>query len=125
VVSIKQRYAGHAKQAAMAAASARSGAYGGKFVVVVDDDVDVSNINDVIWAVSTRCNPRDGLDMIRDVWTSPADPAIAPEDRSPHGYTMDRVLIDACRPYRWRDEFPAVNVFSDDYRAKMRKKWDI
>jgi len=125
VVSIKQRYAGHAKQAAMAAASARSGAYGGKFVVVVDDDIDVSNINDVIWAISTRCNPRDGLDKIRDVWTSPADPAIAPEDRSPHGYTMDRVLIDACRPYRWRDEFPAVNVFSDDYRAKMRKKWKI
>jgi UbiD family decarboxylase len=125
VVSIKQRYAGHAKQAAMAAAAARSGAYGGKFVVVVDDDIDVSNINDVIWAISTRCNPREGLDTIRDVWTSPADPAIAPEDRSPLGYTMDRVLIDACRPYRWRDEFAAVNVFSDDYRAKMRKKWNI
>ncbi|HSR55963.1 MAG TPA: UbiD family decarboxylase [Alphaproteobacteria bacterium] len=125
VVSIKQRYAGHAKQAAMAAASARAGAYGGKFVIVVDDDVDISRAEDVIWAVATRCNPRHGLDLIRDVWTSPADPAIAPDDRSPHGYTMDRVLIDACRPYRWRDEFPAVNVFSDDYRAKMREKWGI
>jgi len=125
VVSITQRYAGHAKQAAMAAASARSGAYGGKFVVVVDDDIDVSKIDEVIWAIATRCNPRDGLDKIRGVWTSPADPAIAPDDRSPHGYTMDRVLIDACRPYRWRDEFPAVNVFSDSYRAKMRKKWGI
>ncbi len=125
VVSINQRYAGHAKQTAMSAASARAGAYGGKFVVVVDDDIDISNIDDVIWAIATRCNPRDGLDKIRDVWTSPADPAIAPEDRSPLGYTMDRVLIDACRPYRWRDEFPAVNVFSDGYRAKMREKWGI
>ena len=125
VVSINQRYAGHAKQTAMAAASARAGAYGGKFVIVVDDDIDVSKIDDVIWAIATRCNPRDGLDKIRDVWTSPADPAIAPEDRSPEGYTIDRVLIDACRPYRWRDEFPAVNVFSEPYRAKMRKKWGI
>jgi len=125
VVSIRQRYAGHAKQAALAACAARAGAYGGKFVVVVDDDVDVADIDDVIWAVATRCNPREGIDIVRNVWTSPADPAIAPEDRSPRGYTMDRVLIDACRPYRWREEFPAVNVFSDDYRERIRRKWGL
>jgi UbiD family decarboxylase len=125
VVSIRQSYAGHAKQTALAATSARAGAYGGKFVIVVDDDVEASNINDVIWAVATRCNPREGVDIVKSVWTSPADPAIAPDDRSPHGYTMDRVLIDACRPYRWRDEFPAVNVFSDDMRAKVRDKFGL
>lgn len=125
VVSIKQSYMGHAKQAALAAVSARAGAYGGKFVVVVDDDVEASDINDVIWAIATRCNPREGVDIVKGVWTSPADPAIPPEERSPRGYTMDRVLIDACRPYRWQDEFPAVNVFSDSFRDKMRRKFDL
>jgi UbiD family decarboxylase len=125
VVSIKQSYRGHAKQTALAATSARAGAYGGKFVVVVDDDIEASDINDVIWAIATRCNPREGVDIVKGVWTSPADPAIAPQDRSPEGYTMDRVLIDACRPYAWRDEFPAVNVFSDDMRERVRKKFDL
>ena len=31
----------------------------------------------------------------------------------------------SARSNRWRDEFPAVNVFSEPYRAKMRKKWGI
>jgi hypothetical protein len=38
---------------------------------------------------------------------------------------MDRVLIDACRPYRWRDQFPAVNVFSDAFRDKVRAKFKL
>src|SRR5256885_14606773 len=38
VISIKQAYAGHAKQAALLAASCQSGSYLGRFVVVVDDD---------------------------------------------------------------------------------------
>ena len=38
VVSIRQAYAGHAKQTLLVAAGARAGAYGGKFYVVVDDE---------------------------------------------------------------------------------------
>ena len=57
VVSIKQMYAGHAKQAGMLAANCRSGVYAGRWVVVVDEDIDPSNLHDVIWAMSTRCDP--------------------------------------------------------------------
>ena len=57
VVSIKQMYAGHAKQAGLIAANCRSGVYAGRWVVVVDEDIDPSNIHDVIWAMSTRCDP--------------------------------------------------------------------
>jgi 4-hydroxy-3-polyprenylbenzoate decarboxylase len=125
VVAIKQSYAGHAKQALLVAAGARAGAYGGKFVVVVDDDIDITNLGDVIWAMSTRCNAREGIDLVKNVWTSPADPAIPPDERSPRGYTSDRVLIDACRPYRWMDEFPEVNSFPSDVKAQYRKKWNF
>src|ERR1041384_2800444 len=51
VVSIKQRYPGHAKQAAVVASQCHAGAYLGRFVVVVDDDIDPSNTDDVIWAM--------------------------------------------------------------------------
>ena len=56
-VSIKQRYPGHAKQAAVVASQCHAGAYLGRFVVVVDDDIDPSNTDDMIWAMSSRCEP--------------------------------------------------------------------
>lgn len=133
VISIKQAYQGHSRQTLAAAVGTRAGAYGGKFVVVVDEDVDVTNIHDVIWAMSTRCDPSDMVDIIRGVWTSPADPAIPPSRRNMapgqttlrHGYTMDRVLIDACRPYSWIDEFPRVNCFPQQFKDEIARKWSL
>ena len=117
----------------MAATGTRAGAYGGKFVVVVDDDVDVTDLYDVIWAMSTRCDPGNMIDMVKGVWTSPADPAIPPHRRAMqpgqttkrHGYVMDRVLIDACRPYAWLDEFPVVNAFPREKKDEIAKKWNL
>ncbi len=57
-LSIKQRYPGHAKQAAMIASQCQAGAYLGRYVVVVDDDIDVSDVNDVLWAMCTRVRCR-------------------------------------------------------------------
>ncbi|MBI4529288.1 MAG: UbiD family decarboxylase [Deltaproteobacteria bacterium] len=125
VISIRQRYAGHSKQALLVAAGARAGAYGGKFVVVVDDDIDITNPHDVIWAIATRCYVRDGIDLIKSVWASVCEPAMPPEERSPRGYTSDRVLIDACRPYRWFDEFPKVNAFSKEFKDAVERKWKL
>ncbi|HZT07022.1 MAG TPA: UbiD family decarboxylase [Chloroflexota bacterium] len=125
VIAINQRYAGHSKQALLVAAGARAGAYGGKFVVVVDDDVDITNPADVIWAIATRCHVREGLDIVKSVWASVTEPALPPEERSPRGYASDRVLIDACRPFKWIDQFPAVNAFPKDFKDKIAQKWEL
>ncbi len=125
VIAIKQRYTGHAKQALLVAAGARAGAYGGKMVVVVDDDIDITNPYEVIWAVSTRCNAREGIDIVKNVWASVCEPTISPEERDTRGYISDRVLIDACRPYQWIDRFPAVNAFSREFKEKVAKKWKV
>ncbi len=125
VIAIKQRYAGHSKQAALAACAVGAGAYAGKFLVVVDDDVDITNLQDVIWAIATRCVVREGVDIVKNVWTSPAEPTIHPQSRSTKGYTTDRVLIDACRPYQWIEDFPQVNVFSKEYREMIETKWNL
>ena len=58
-VAIKQRYPGHAVQAGHIAAMCHAGAYLGRFVIVVDEDVDVTNLEEVIWAACTRCDPAD------------------------------------------------------------------
>ena len=70
-VAIKQLYGGHSKQAGMVAAHCLAGAYSNRWTIVVDDDIDPTNISDVIWAMCTRCDPREDVEIIRGGW-SPA-----------------------------------------------------
>jgi UbiD family decarboxylase len=118
VVSIKQMYAGHAKQAGMLAANCRSGIYAGRWVVVVDEDIDPSNIHDVIWAMSTRCDPVEDIEFVRRLWSTPLDPVL----RGPP-YQSNRAVIDACRPWGWKDEFPRVAESSPQLRERVTRKW--
>lgn len=118
VVAIEQEYAGHSKQTGLAATSVPNGSYGGRYVVIVDDDVDVTNLEEVLWAMCTRCKAED-IDVVHDVYTSPLDPVI--DDRT-HP-TSGRVIIDATRPYG--EEFPEAIHFNEDYRAEIREKWNL
>ncbi|MFH0914009.1 MAG: UbiD family decarboxylase, partial [Chloroflexota bacterium] len=68
VISLKQEYPGHAKQAALVAAGCLPTAYGFKYLVVVDDDIDPSNITEVLWAIVTRTEPERSIDIVRDCW---------------------------------------------------------
>ena len=108
-VAIKQRYPGHAKQAGHIAAMCHVGAYCGRYVIVVDDDIDVSNLEELIWAVLTRSDPATSIDIIRNAWSTPLDPRIEPERKATGDFTNSRAVIDACRPWHWRDKFPKVN----------------
>ena len=81
VISIKQKYGGHVKRAAMAMLGSTYG-YHRRFVIIVDDDVDPSNIDDVLWALATRCDPATAINVINEAWSTPLDPRIAPEARA-------------------------------------------
>ena len=62
VVSMKKQYPGHAKRVMMGVWSFLRQFVYTKFVIVTDDDVDVRNWEDVIWAMTTRMDPtRDTL----------------------------------------------------------------
>jgi 4-hydroxy-3-polyprenylbenzoate decarboxylase len=118
VIAIKQAYAGHSKQAAMAAASCQSGSYLGRFVVVVDEDIDPTNLFEVLWAMCTRCDPAADIDILRKMWSGPLDPRI------PRGTTWNsRAVIDACRPYEMLADFPRVARATPELRAKVEAKF--
>lgn len=118
VISIKQMYPGHAKQAAMLAANCQSGNYAGRWVVVVDDDIDPSSIHDVIWAMATRCDPPNDIDYIRGSWSTPLDPLL----RAPP-YENNRAIVNACRPWEWKDKFPKVAEASPALKRHVLDKW--
>ena len=98
-VAIKQQYAGHAKQAGLIASQCHAGAYANRFVVVVDDDIDPADMDKVIWAMCTRFDPREGMEMLRGCWSSALDPMAYGERRSAQRPRRHRRL-QAVRPPR-------------------------
>ncbi|HLH97435.1 MAG TPA: UbiD family decarboxylase [Xanthobacteraceae bacterium] len=118
-VSIKQQYAGHAKQAGLVASQCHAGAYANRIVVVVDDDIDPSNMDRVIWAMCTRCDPREDFEILRGCWTGTSDPMNYGRDDSRNS----RVVIDACRPWSRRESFPSAVGSSAALAARIRAKW--
>jgi len=122
-VAIKQSYPGHATQAGHVASQCGVGAFFGRYVVVVDEDIDVTNLDEVLWAMCTRSDPATSIDIIRRAWGTGVDPRLHPEDRE-RGITLNsRAIIDATKPYEWKDRFPQESAMSPEFRRKAMEKW--
>ncbi len=120
VVSVEHCYPGHAAQVLALAAQAPATAYYTKWVIVVDEDVDPTNMNDVIAAMSTRCSPADDLDILRHTWGSPQDPTVHdPEDR----LYSSKVLINACKEHRHLAAFPNRMALASDTWERVARRW--
>jgi UbiD family decarboxylase len=122
-VSIAQRYPGHATQAAHVAAQCGASAYASKYIVVVDDDVDVTNLDHMLWAMLTRTDPKESIQFITGSWDSSADPALPPARRKAGDMTHSVALIDACKPWAWREQFPPSNAPSPEVARKARERF--
>jgi 4-hydroxy-3-polyprenylbenzoate decarboxylase len=118
VIAVKQAYPGHARQAGLLAAGCQSASYLGRFVVVVDEDVDPTDLFEVMWAICTRCDPAGDIEFIRRAWSGPLDPLL---DRA--SSTNSRAIIDACRPFERLDDFPMVARASAALRLEVKKKF--
>ena len=118
VVAIKQRYFGHANQVGLVASQVNPTGYVGRYVVVVDDDIDPTDIHDVIWAMGTRSDPKTDFTILDRNWSSRLDTMVTDEK-----LYNSRVVIDACIPYERLDTFPTVAQTSPELAAEVRKKF--
>jgi UbiD family decarboxylase len=118
VIAVKQAYPGHARQAGLLAAGCQSASYLGRFVVVVDDDVDPTDMFDVMWAMCTRCDPASDIEFVRRAWSGPLDPLL---DKT--SSTNSRAIIDACRPFERIEDFPLVARASPQLREQVKAKF--
>ena len=64
VVTMKKQYPGHAKRVMLGVWSFLRQFMYTKFVIVTDDDIDARDWNDVIWAITTRMDPKRDTVMI-------------------------------------------------------------
>jgi UbiD family decarboxylase len=118
IVAIEQSYPGHARQAGLIASQCAAAVYMGRYVVVVDDDIDIANMDDVLWAMTTRVDPARDIEIISGAYSGPLDAALPPEDRA----TSSRAIIDATRPYAWRERF-AEPIVTLEQARRTRELW--
>lgn len=126
VISLKTLYAGHSRQAALIASQSLGNI--GRYTIVVDEDVDPSNLHEVMWVVATRADPERAIEILRYCRSNNSDPAIPiglKRKLGPRGaYFMSRAIIDACRPYDWKHEFYPIAQISPELRSSLLNKWD-
>jgi 3-polyprenyl-4-hydroxybenzoate decarboxylase len=82
-------------------------------VIVVDDDVDISDMNDVMWAVATRVRAEQDIVLIPGCKGAILDPTSDPET-----FTVTKMGIDATRPIG--QDFAERLVIPEEQRARVR-----
>ena len=120
VLSLEQRYAGHAAQALALAAQVPGGAYYTKWIIAVDEDVDPTDINQVIWAMSSRCNPVDDIDLLRNTWSTWLDPTQNPPEKRPYS---SKALINACKEHRYLPVFSKRTTLRREIYDQVASRW--
>lgn len=94
-VAIKKRVPGEGMSAAMAAITANSDI---KIAIVVDDDIDIYDERQVLWAISTHFEADRGLAVIPNAMGAHLNPSAYGEVRSEKGPMNTKMAIDATRP---------------------------
>jgi UbiD family decarboxylase len=120
VVALRQQYAGHAAQVLALTAQCPAAAYYTKWIIAVDEDVDPTDLNDVLWALSTRCHPAEDLDVLRNTWSTGLDPSQVEAEARPYG---SKVLINACKPHRYLKRFPASTLLRREVYERVAARW--
>src|SRR4029434_1699744 len=96
-VAIRQRYSGHARHVGYRGLATRDARRDTRMIVVVDDDIDITNINEVLWAVASRWEPKRQSEIV-EVPASDLNPTITPEQRAAGAVGSSCELSHACPP---------------------------
>jgi 2,5-furandicarboxylate decarboxylase 1 len=122
-ISIKKEYDGVGRNCGLTALGADPFV---KLVVLVDDDINVYNEAEVMWAVATRVQADRDVIIIPESYVCELDPSgYAITDRTQSGYLNAKWIIDATKPvglpFQHRADVPEDvwrNIRLEDYLAQ-------
>ena len=120
VVSMKKQYPGHAKRIMLGVWSFLRQFMYTKFVIVTDDDVNVRDWNDVIWAMTTRMDPARDTTIIENTPIDYLDFA------SPVSGLGSKMGMDATNKWKGETdrEWGEPIVMDDDVKKRVDEIWD-
>ncbi len=119
VVSIKKQYAGHAKRVMLGVWSFLRQFMYTKFVIITDDDIDVRNWQDVIWAMTTRMDP------VRDTTLIENTPIDYLDFASPVSGLGGKIGFDATNKWAGESqrEWGRPIVMREDVKQRVDQLW--
>lgn len=120
VVSIKKQYPGHAKRIFMGIWSYLKQFMYTKWIIVTDDDIDIRNWQDVIWAISTRMDP------VRDTFTIENSPIDYLDFASPVSGLGSKMGFDATHkwPGETSREWGRSITMDQSVKSRVDQIWD-
>jgi len=120
VVSIRKQYAGHAKRVMLGVWSFLRQFMYTKFVVITDEDVNVRDWNDVIWAITTRMDPARDTTIVENTPIDYLDFA------SPVSGLGSKMGFDATNkwPGETDREWGRPIVMTDEVKQRIDAIWD-
>jgi 4-hydroxy-3-polyprenylbenzoate decarboxylase len=118
VCSVKPPYAGYLHTLASAIWASKLGAYR-PYIFFVGEDVDVTDMEDVFWCMTTRLHPVRGIHVQPDTPGLPLWPWLSPEER--HVRRGANVYVDATFPVEWGDATPGVIDFKQGWPEEVQR----
>jgi len=122
---LKQSYSGHVKAATILDVGCRATGYICRIVVIVDEDIDPSNISEVLWALGTRVEPETSIDIMHGCSGVASDAMISLEKKALGNYETLRAIILACKPYYWMKEFPPSIEIETELSKRIKERWKL
>ncbi len=119
VVSIRKQYPGHAKRVMFGIWSFLRQFMYTKFIIVVDDDIDVRDWKEVIWAITTRVDP------VRDTLLVDNTPIDYLDFASPVSGLGGKMGLDATNKWRGRNAARMGHAYRDGCRSESEGRCDV
>jgi 4-hydroxy-3-polyprenylbenzoate decarboxylase len=124
IVSVAPPYPGYLQTLASAIWSSKLGIYR-PYIFFVGEDVDVTDMEDVFWCLTTRLHPANGIHVLKDTPALALWPWLSPEERRVR--RASRVYFDATFPPEWGDATPKIINFErgwpQDVRQRVLDRW--
>ena len=126
VVSTKVPYPKYVNQLAHAIWGSMGWGSSCWYLVVVEDDIDVTQMDQVLWAFATRCHPYRGIHQEPNSPGQPLLPFLDAQEK--RNFTSARVLFDCTWPKDWPQEFIPEKASFDvmwpkEIQEKVLKNW--
>jgi 4-hydroxy-3-polyprenylbenzoate decarboxylase len=77
-------------------------------------------MDQVVWALATRCNPVEDIDILRNTWSTWLDPTQNPPEERPYS---SKALINACKEHRYLDVFSRRTKVRPEMYAQVSRRW--
>lgn len=130
VIAIDNLYAGHSMQAALISSQCHAGCYGGNYTVVVDSNIDPTNLHEVMWQVCMRTEPKRAIQLLEYCWASHLaiqDPSYVQKAdyamRKEKATYISKAIIDACMPLEWDPSWHGEVRVGADLKKRMQERF--